>query len=96
MILCDLLFDLRKWYTPIHAARDACKQQLIDFKKEVQNLEEQQKRVKRQQKKKSEEKGDAEQPEEGKGTSTDKDKIKNEGTTGKKVSEKVRSSWSKM
>lgn len=40
-----------RWYTPIHEARDACKQQLIDFKKEIDNLEEQRKRLKRLQKK---------------------------------------------
>ena len=43
-----------RWYTPIHEARDACKQQLIDFKKEIENLEEQRKKLKRLQKKTTE------------------------------------------
>ena len=46
-----LLFDTRRWYTSIHEVHDACKQQLIDFKKDVENLEKQRERLKRQKKK---------------------------------------------
>ena len=46
---------MRRWHTPIHEARDACKQQLIDFKKQVENLEKQRNSLKRQHKKKTEE-----------------------------------------
>lgn len=54
-----------RWYTPIHEARDACKQQLIDFKKEIDNLEEQRKRLKRLQKKTSEVEEEEENSDEG-------------------------------
>ena len=46
-----LLFDKRRWYTSIHEVHDACKQQLIDFKKDVENLGKQRERLKRQKKK---------------------------------------------
>ena len=46
-----LLFYMRRWYTSIHEVHDACKQQLIDFKKDVENLEKQRERLKRQKKK---------------------------------------------
>jgi len=79
-----------RWYTPIHEARDACKQQLIDFKKEIKNLEEQRKSLKRKQKKKTTEKEDGENPQEGEGTSTDKaEKINENDTTEKNMPEKV-------
>ena len=42
---------MRRWYTSIHEVHDACKQQLIDFKKDVENLEKQRERLKRQKKK---------------------------------------------
>lgn len=42
---------MRRWYTSIHEVRDACKQKLIDFKKDVENLEKQRERLKRQKKK---------------------------------------------
>ena len=42
---------MRRWYTSIHEVHDACKQQLIDFKKDVENLEKQRERFKRQKKK---------------------------------------------
>ena len=42
---------MRRWYTSIHEVHDACKQQLIDFKKDVENLGKQRERLKRQKKK---------------------------------------------
>ena len=54
-----------RWYTPIHEARDACKQQLIDFKKEIENLEEQRKKLKRLQKKTTEVEEEEENSDEG-------------------------------
>ena len=56
---------MRRWYTPIHEARDACKQQLVDFKKEIESLEEQRKKLKRQKKKKKEEEEEEEKADEG-------------------------------
>jgi len=79
-----------RWYTPIHEARDACKQQLIDFKKEIENLKEQRKSLKkRKQRKKTSEKEDEENPQEGEGTSADKEKINENDTTEKNMPEKV-------
>ena len=42
---------MRRWYTSIHEVHDSCKQQLIDFKKEVENLEKQREHLKGQKKK---------------------------------------------
>ncbi|XP_073252480.1 uncharacterized protein [Porites lutea] len=47
----DELAPSERWYTSIHEVHDACKQQLIDFKKDVENLEKQRERLKRQKKK---------------------------------------------
>jgi len=51
---------MRRWYTPIHEAHDSCKQQLIDFKKDVEHLEQQRKRFQRQHKKRAEEEAEEE------------------------------------
>lgn len=60
-----LCSDMRRWYTPIHEAHDACKQQLIDFKKEVENLEQQRKSFQRQHKNKTEEEAEEEKKPDG-------------------------------
>ena len=49
-----------RWYTPIHEAHDACKQQFIDFKKDVEQLEQQRKRFHMQHKQKVEEEAEEE------------------------------------
>ena len=82
-----LCSDMRRWYTPIHEARDECKQQLIDFKKEVENLEKQRKSFKRQQKEKTEEEAEEEKPEEGEEKNADDTNTK--ATSEKNASEKV-------
>lgn len=51
---------VRRWYTPIHEAHDACKQQFIDFKKDVEHLEQQRKSFQRQHKKKAEDEAEEE------------------------------------
>ena len=82
-----LIIDVGRWYTPIHEARDACEQQLIDFKKEVESLEEKRKRLKRLQKKKKNGREDAENPEEGE--ETDKEQEDANEAMDKNVSDKV-------
>lgn len=82
-----LIIDVRRWYTPIHEARDACEQQLIDFKKEVESLDEQRKRLKRLQKKKKTGREDAENPEEGQ--ETDNEQEDSNETMDQNVSDKV-------
>ena len=61
----------------------------MDFKKEIENLEEQRKSLKRKQKKKTTEKEDEENPQEGERMATDKEKINENDTTEKHVPEKV-------
>lgn len=51
---------VRRWYTPIHEAHDACKQQFIDFKKDVEHLEQQRKSFQRQHKKRAEDEAEEE------------------------------------
>ena len=79
-----LLFDKRRWYTSIHEVHDACKQQLIDFKKDVENLEKQRERLKRQKKKTVSGNEDELRVEE-----TKEEEIKTSKTEENSVSEKV-------
>lgn len=51
---------MRRWYTPIHEAHDACKQHLIEFKKDVEHLEQQRKSFQRQHKNKAGEEAEEE------------------------------------
>ena len=51
---------MRRWYTPIHEAHDACKRQFIDFKKDVEHLEQQRKSFQRQHKNKAEDEAEEE------------------------------------
>jgi len=51
---------VRRWYTPIHEAHDACNQQFIDFKKDVEHLEQQRKSFQRQHKKRAEDEAEEE------------------------------------
>lgn len=75
---------MRRWYTSIHEVHDACKQQLIDFKKDVENLEKQRERLKRQKKKTVSGNEDELGVEE-----TKEEEIKTSKTEGSSVSEKV-------
>ena len=75
---------MRRWYTSIHEVHDACKQQLIDFKKDVENLEKQRERLKRQKKKTVSENEDVPGVEE-----TKEEEIKTSKTEGNSFSEKV-------
>ena len=79
-----LLFDKRRWYTSIHEVHDACKQQLIDFKKDVENLEKQRERLKRQKKKTV--RGNEDEP---RVEETKEEEIKTSKTKENSVSEKV-------
>lgn len=79
-----LLFDKRRWYTSIHEVHDACKQQLIDFKKDVENLEKQREHLKRQKKKTVSGNEDEPRVEE-----TKEEEIKTSKTEENSVSEKV-------
>lgn len=79
-----LLFDKRRWYTSIHEVHDACKQQLIDFRKDVENLEKQRERLKRQKKKTVSGNEDELRVEE-----TKEEEIKTSKTEENSVSEKV-------
>lgn len=80
---------MRRWYTPIHEARDICEQQLIDFKKEVKSLEEQRKSLKRRQKKKKTKNEDAENSEEVERALTSEEKFYKDKTTEKDLTPKV-------
>lgn len=80
---------MRRWYTPIHEARDTCEQQLIDFKKEVKSLEEQRKSLKRRQKKKKTKNEDAENSEDVERALTSEEKFYNDKTTEKDLTPKV-------
>lgn len=80
---------MRRWYTPIHEARDTCEQQLIDFKKEVKSLEEQRKSLKRRQKKKKTKNEDAENSEEVERALTREEKFYKDKTTEKDLTPKV-------
>ena len=75
---------MRRWYTSIHEVRDACKQKLIDFKKDVENLEKQRERLKRQKKKTVSGNEDEPGVEE-----TKEEEIKTSKTEGNSFSEKV-------
>ena len=75
---------MRRWYTSIHEVHDACKQQLIDFKKDVENLEKQRERLKRQKKKTVSGNEDVPGVEE-----TKEEEIKTSKTEGHSFSEKV-------
>ena len=75
---------MRRWYTSIHEVHDACKQQLIDFKKDVENLEKQRERLKRQKKKTVSGNEDVLGVEE-----TKEEEIKTSKTEGNSFSEKV-------
>ena len=80
-----LLFDKRRWYTSIHEVHDACKQQLIDFKKDVENLGKQRERLKRQKKKTVS--GNEDEP--GVEETKEEEEIKTSKTEENSVSEKV-------
>ena len=75
---------MRRWYTSIHEVHDACKQQLIDFKKDVENLGKQRERLKRQKKKTVSGNEDVPGVEE-----TKEEEIKTSKTEGNSFSEKV-------
>ena len=75
---------MRRWYTSIHEVHDACKQQLIDFKKDVENLGKQRERLKRQKKKTVSGNEDVLGVEE-----TKEEEIKTSKTEGNSFSEKV-------
>ena len=75
---------MRRWYTSIHEVHDACKQQLIDFKKDVENLGKQRERLKRQKKKTVSGNEDLPGVEE-----TKEEEIKTSKTEGNSFSEKV-------
>ena len=86
-----LCSDMRRWYTPIHEARDDCKQQLIDFKKEVEHLKEQRKRFKSKHKEKTEEENEEEEEEKNaeKGDEKNTGDVNTKEASGKNASEKV-------
>lgn len=54
------LMPSQRWYTPIHEAHDACKQHLIEFKKDVEHLEQQRKSFQKQHKNKAGEEAEEE------------------------------------
>ena len=79
---------MHRWYTPIHEAHDACKQQLIDFKKDVEHLEQQRKTFQRQHKRKTGEEAEEEKKYE---EEADKETVdaNSKETPGKNISEEV-------
>ena len=60
IIFFGLWSGMRRWYTPIHEAHDACKQHLIEFKKDVEHLEQQRKSFQRHHKNKAGEEAEEE------------------------------------
>lgn len=80
---------MRRWYTPIHEAHDSCKQQLIDFKKDVEHLEQQRKSFQRQHRKRPEKEGEEEKKCEEEAQTGTVDTSSKE-TPGKTPSEEVR------